>query len=153
VLGLAIAIGHEKRALGEIAAALSFSFMSVPIALASGASTQAALSVAIAFASIFVTATLAVRVVVLRVRGGGNRRAERATRIAVVLLSTAIVVALTIASRWRLIPWAAIAASAPGLVGATWLSLLPPAPTRLRTVGWTLVAASALAAVVLIVGL
>jgi YwiC-like protein len=153
LLALAIGINHEKRPLGEIAAALSFSFVSAPIALASGAPVRAALSVAIAFAAMFVTATLAVRVVVLRVRGGGNPRAERATRLTVLILSSSVVVVLAAATLYGLTPWPTIAAAAPGLIGATGLSLLPPSPARLRTVGWTLVAASALAGAILIVGL
>ncbi|HKE85207.1 MAG TPA: YwiC-like family protein [Vicinamibacterales bacterium] len=150
---IAIALGREKRALGEVAAALTFSFVSVPICLASGAPMRTALSVAGTFASIFVTATLAVRVVILRVRGGGDPRRERATRAAVLMLALVIGVALLAALARHATSWPTLAAVAPGLVGAAWLSLLPPPPTRLRTVGWTLVTTSATAAAILIAGL
>lgn len=153
LLAIAIAIEHEKRALGEVAAALTFSSVAVPLCLTSGAPLRTALSVAVAFAAIFVTATLAVRVVILRVRGGGNPRAERRTRATVWVVSGALLVSIAWASARGLMPWATIAAAAPGLVGALWLSARPPSPSSLRTVGWTLVATSAAAAVILIVRL
>jgi hypothetical protein len=153
MLAVAIVIEHEKRALGEVAAALTFSLVAVPISLASGATLRTAISVGIVFASIFVTSTLAVRVVVLRVRGGGHPRSERATRITVLIVSTALAVGFVIAGRRQAIPWAAAAAAAPGVAGAVWLSMIPPSPTRLRTVGWTLVATAGMAAVMLVLGL
>ena len=153
LLAIAIAIGHEKRALGEVAVALTFSSVAVPLCLAAGAPPRPALSVALAFAAIFVTATLAVRVVILRVRGGGNPRAERLTRVTVWIVASAWLVSMAWTSARGLTSWATIAAAAPGLVGALWLSVRPPSPASLRTVGWTLVATSAAAAVVLIVGL
>ena len=152
-LAIAIALELEKRALGEVTAALTFSFAAVPMCLASGASTTTAISISIAFAAIFVTATLAVRVVILRVRGGGDPRAVRATRLTVLTLASVIGIALVAATARHTMPWPTIAAAAPGLIGAVWLALRPPSPARLRTVGWTLVATSATAAAVLIAGL
>ncbi|HEY1302438.1 MAG TPA: YwiC-like family protein [Vicinamibacterales bacterium] len=152
-LAIAIALGREKRALGEMAAALTFSFVAVPICLASGAPMSTALSVAGTFASIFVTATLAVRVVILRVRGGGDPRGARATRVAVVTLALAIGAALLAATARQATPWPTLAAVVPGLIGALFLALLPPPPTRLRRVGWTLIGTSATAAAILIAGL
>jgi hypothetical protein len=149
-LAIAIVIEHEKRAFGEVAAALTFSSLAAPLCLAAGASLRAALGVAIAFAAIFVTATLAVRVVILRVRGGGNPRAERTTRVAVWVVSATSLVALTWASAHALTPWATVIAAAPGLIGAVWLSTRPPSPAYLRTVGWTLVGTSGAAAAILV---
>jgi len=153
LLAIAIAIEHEKRALGEVAAAVTFSSVAVPIALAASASLRVALGIAIAFAAIFVTATLAVRVVILRVRGGGKPRAERNTRITVWIVSAALLASIAWASARHVTPWATMAAAAPGVVGAVWLSMRPPSPAYLRTVGWTLVATSAFAALVLILTL
>ncbi|HEY7190670.1 MAG TPA: YwiC-like family protein [Vicinamibacterales bacterium] len=153
LLAMAIAIEHEKRALGEVAAALTFSSVAVPMCLAAGALPRTAFSVALAFAAIFVTATLAVRVVILRVRAGGHPRAERRTRVTVCTVSSALLVSFAWASARGAMPWATIAAAAPGLVGALWLSVRPPSPASLRRVGWTLVATSAAAAVILVVGL
>jgi YwiC-like protein len=153
LLAIAIAIEHEKRALGEVAAAVTFSSVAVPIALAAGASLRVAFSIGVAFAAIFVTATLAVRVVILRVRGGGKPRAERNTRITVWIVSAALLASIAWASARHLTSWAAMAAAAPGVLGAVWLSMRPPSPAYLRTVGWTLIATSALAALILIVTL
>jgi YwiC-like protein len=153
LLAVAIAIQHEKRALGEVSAALAFSFVAVPLCLTSGASLREGLSIAIAFAAIAVTATMAVRVVVLRVRGGGNPRAERMARIVVLVVSGACLTGLGWAGRDGILPWAALAAATPGVISSVWLALVPPPATRLRVVGWTLVAVSAVAAVVLIAGL
>jgi hypothetical protein len=152
LLVIAIAIEHEKRALGEVAVALTFSSVAVPLCLAAGAPLRPALSVAFAFAAIFVTATLAVRAVILRVRGGGNPRAERLTRVAVWIVSIAWLVGMAWTSARGLTSWTTIAAAAPGLMSALWLSVQPPSPASLRTVGWTLVATSAAAAVILSVG-
>jgi len=153
LLAIAIALEHEKRAFGEVAVALTFSSVAVPLCLAAGAPLRPALSVALAFAAIFVTATLAVRVVILRVRGGGNPRAERLTRVSVWIVSSAWLVSMAWTSARGLTSWATIAAAAPGVLGALWLSVRPPSPTSLRTVGWTLVATSGTAALILIVGL
>jgi YwiC-like protein len=148
-----IGFGYEKRAFGEAAAALTFSLIAIPICLASGARIASALSVGIAFAATFVTATLAVRAVILRVRGGGQPRAERVTRLSVLVLCIAIGGALIVTPLRGDMPWTATSATAPGLIAAVWLALRPPSPARLRTVGWTLVATTAATAAILIVGL
>jgi YwiC-like protein len=144
---------QEKSAAAEIAVALAFSLFAVPVCLAAGASTQTALAIATAFASIFVTATLAVRVVVLRVRGGGHGRAAAATRMTTLVLITAITAGLIATAIYGWTPWVTGEAAAPGLVVAGWLALFPPSPTRLRMVGWTLVATSIAAAVILVAAL
>jgi hypothetical protein len=152
---LAAAIGakREKSSQGEVAVALAFSLLAVPVCLAAGASVGTALAVGSAFASIFVTGTLGVRVVVLKVRRGGNPEAGRSTRITVVALTSAAGVGLAAAALVAALPWAALTAAAPGLAAAAWIAMFPPAPTRLRTVGWTLVATAAAAALILLAGL
>lgn len=145
-----IARGQEKSAAAEMIVALAFSVCAVPVSLVAGAPTRTASAIAIAFASIFATATLAVRAVVLRVRGGGNPRAERATRIAVLILIVAIATGLITAAMRGWMTGAPGVAATPGLAVAAWLALRPPPPARLRTVGWTLVATSTAAAVVLV---
>jgi hypothetical protein len=47
----------------------------------------------------------------------------------------------------------ALLAAVPGVVLSVTLAVRPPAPARLRTVGWALVSISALTAVALILGL
>ena len=152
-LAASITAKREKNSQAEVAAALAFSLVAVPTCLAAGASIRTAVAVGIAFASIFVAGTLAVRVIVLEARGGGDPRAARATRVAVLAFTTAAGACL-VATAWRgLLPWTTLFAAAPGLVGAGWLAVFPPSPTRLRVVGWTLVTTSAAAALILISGL
>jgi hypothetical protein len=152
---LAVLVGteREKTAIGESAAALAFSCVAIPMCLAAGATIPTALSVGIAFASLFVASTLAVRVIVLEVRGGGDPPLVRATRAVVLVLAASIAASLMVATSHGLLPSIVLAAVAPGLSISGWLALRPPAAARLRIVGWTLVSASAVTAVILITGL
>lgn len=143
--------GREKSWYGETAAAFAFAGVAVPVAMAAGASSNAALAVAIPFAVLFITTTLAVRVVILRVRGGGDPRAAAATRratLTIAAVSGVLMTAVTLAG-W-LAPPVSIA-SAPGLLTSALVAARPPSPTRLRALGWTLVAVSTLTAVIVMV--
>lgn len=153
VLAAMLLAGREKSLAGETAAALAFSGAAVPIALAAGASAGTALAIALTFASIFVTGTLAVRVIILKVRAGGDPSATRATRILVLAVAAAAAGGLSAAGAQGALPWAALAGAAPGLVAAAVVALRTPAPARLRRVGWTLVSASTAAAIILIAAL
>ncbi len=150
LLILAMLQGREKSSYGETAAALAIAGAAVPVTMAAGASLNVALAVAIPFALLFTTTTLAVRVVILRVRGGGNAHATAATRRATLMVSavaTAVIGAVTVAG-W--LPSSVLTASAPGLVTAAIVAVPPPEPTRLRSLGWTLVAISTLTAVIVL---
>jgi hypothetical protein len=152
VVARAIAAGREKTWDAEVGVALAFSLAAVPECLAAGASPAVAFSVALPFAAIFVAATLAVRVVIVRVRSGGNPGAAGAmarAALAVVVLSA---VGLAWAGAVSLLPWTALLAAAPGLLVAAVVALAPPPPSKLRTLGWTLVATSVLAVVIAIAG-
>ncbi|HEX5107388.1 MAG TPA: YwiC-like family protein [Vicinamibacterales bacterium] len=153
VLGAAVSAKEEKSTRGELAAALAFSLAAVPLCMAAGATVSTALAVGITFASVFVADTLAVRSIVLAVRGGGDPRAARSARIAALVVAAAAAVALAGAGLRALLPWGAFGAAAPGLAVAVWLAFSPPRPSQLRKVGWALVAASVAAALVLIAGL
>jgi hypothetical protein len=142
--------GREKSWYGEIAAALAFAGAAVPVTLAAGAPPAAAWHVAVPFALLFATTTLAVRVVILRVRGGGSPRAVLATRRAVLAMSIgalAIIAALTAA---RIVSMTMLIAALPGLATAIVVAGRPPAAARLRVVGWSLVAVSTLTAAVVL---
>jgi hypothetical protein len=152
VVALTIVKGSEKSSLGEIAAAFAFALAAVPAAVSAGASVQAAAAIAVVFGVIFIAGTLAVRIVILRVRGGGNPAAVRATRNAVMGVSAVALAGLTVAG-WRdALPWIPLAAAAPALAFAVAVAINPPRPVRLRALGWSLVALTTLAAVVLIAG-
>lgn len=144
--------GTEKSWHGEVSAALAFSGAAVPIAMAAGVPAITALAIALPFALLFVASTLAVRVVILRVRRGGDPRATSATRraaLCLVLVGTAALAWLEVA---RVAPTALLAAAVPGLVTAAVVALRPPSPVHLRSLGWTLVGISALTTAMVVLG-
>jgi hypothetical protein len=96
---------------------------------------------------VFITGTLAVRVVVLTSRGGGDRQGVRTTRT---LLFVCVATALLAMSGGSVLPRASLAAAAPGLLLAVIVAARPPSPVKLRLVGWALVASASVAMVVLI---
>lgn len=150
VLVAAMINGREKSWFGEAAAALAFAGVSVPVTMAAGVSISVALAVAIPFAVLFTVTTLAVRVVILRVRGGGDPRATAATRRATFLVSIVSIVAIGLAVAAGWLPSSAVFACAPGLLTASFVAARPPAATRLRTLGWTLIAVSILTTAIVI---
>jgi YwiC-like protein len=150
VLAMAMARGREKSWYGETAAALAFSAAAVPISIAGGVSPATAAAVAIPFALLFVSSTLAVRVVILRVRGGGDPRAAAITRGAALTLAIGGGILLWLTSANGFVATSASAAAAPGLLVAAVIALRPPAPAQLRTLGWTLVAVSVLTTAIVV---
>jgi hypothetical protein len=152
LLGLALLVNAEKSTVGELAAVVTFSSLAIPVCLVSDVSLRVAVSIALAFALLFTASTLGVRVVILKVRGGGSPERVRSTRLLLFAVTAAAIVGLVLAAMNATLPWLALFAAIPGVAVATALAVCPPAPTRLRTVGWTLVSASAAAALILIVG-
>lgn len=150
VLIAAMGQGREKSWYGETAAALAFAGAAVPVVLAAGAPPAAAWHVAIPFALLFATTTLAVRVVILRVRGGGNPQATAATRSAVMTVSIAALLAIVGLTAAHVVPSSMLIAAAPGLATAIVVAARPPAPTRLRLLGWSLVTVSTLTAAIVL---
>ena len=150
VLAGAMVRGQEKSWYGEIAAALAFAGAAVPVALAAGAPAQTAWHVAVPFALLFATTTLAVRVVILRVRGGGNPQAAAATRGAVMTMSLGALLAIAVLTAARVVPSSTLIATAPGLATAIVVAARPPAARRLRVLGWSLVTVSTLTAAIVL---
>ena len=150
-LALAIAMlrNREKTWYGETAAALAFSGVAVPMMLATGAPVARAVAVALPFALLFVT-TLAVRVVILRVRGGGDPAASAATRRATLMLAVCSTMLLALATSRAIVAPSLLVSAMPGLLGASVLAWRPPSPTQLRRVGWTLVSLSLLTCVLVV---
>jgi hypothetical protein len=151
LLALATVRGREKTWVGETAAALAFSGAAVPVSLAASAPVATGVSVAIPFALLFVASTLAVRVVILRVRAGGNARAAAATRRAALAVVVGGVIALAAIVASGLLPASILIAAAPGLLTASAMAMYPPAPHHLRALGWTLVLVSAATAAIVVV--
>ena len=150
LLALALLCRREKSWYSEAAASLAFSGAAVPVTMAAGASMDAALTVAIPFALFFVTTTLAVRVVILRVRGGGHPGAAAATRYATIAVAVGAGGLLALLTGAGIVSPSMLIASSPGLLTATVIALRPPLATRLRRVGWTILAVSALTVVLVV---
>jgi hypothetical protein len=151
LLTIAIVSGREKSWYGEVAASLAFAGTSVPISMAAGAPIATALTIAIPFVLLFVASTLAVRVVILQVRRGGDRQAETTTRRAAFLVAGCGAAVLSWAALSNVLPGSALAAATPGLATAVAVAANPPSPARLRVLGWTLVAVSIATAAIVIV--
>jgi hypothetical protein len=152
LLALAAARGAEKSWHGEVCAALAFAGAAVPVVMAGGLAAATAAAVAIPFALLYVSATLAVRAVVLDVRGGGHPVSARTSRRAALALAATGLAALSALAAAALLPWSVPAAAAPGLLTAAAIAIRPPAPARLRALGWTLIAASVLTSAIVAAG-
>ena len=153
IYGVAVARHAEKSTGGELAAAFAFSLVPVPMCVAAGVSFFAALSVGMAFAVLSVANTLGVRVVILRVRGGGDPVAVLRTRLLLVCVVVATMTAIGAVTFWASLSWMTGAAILPGLLVSLALAFRPPSPARLRSIGWTLMSTSALATLLMVFGL
>ena len=149
----ALAAKREKTTFGEVSVAIAFAAAAVPVCLAAGGSLIPALVIAIDFAVRSSASTLGVRVVILKVRGGGDPRAMRSTRAMVLAIALIAPVVLLAAVLQHALPWAALIAVVPGLLLAVTLAIHPPPPTRLRAVGWTLMSISVLTTATLVAAL
>lgn len=145
-------IKQEKSAPAELAVALAFSLSAVPICLSGGTSIPTALSIGAAFAVVFVAGTLAVRVIILKVRAGGKPKAVRTTRGVLTAVATAAVAAFAVAAAGAGLSWVPLLAVSPGVISALLLAFRPT-PPRLKTVGWTLMSTSTATAIILMAGL
>ena len=150
LLAIATGRGQDKSLRGEVTAALAFSAATVPVSVAGGASAETAAGVAIPFALFFTASTLAVRVVILKVRRGGDPLAATATRRAALFLCGGATAALAVAATTGQLSSSVLVSAAPGLVTAAVVAARPPAPIHLRKVGWTLIAASVATAALVI---
>jgi hypothetical protein len=137
---------REHTTAGEILAALSLSSCGVPIARAGGVGLSRALICWLVFALSFTVATLAVRSTIARLKNTHSA----GSGVAFWLAAASVALSLAGASRgW--IPPAAPLALLPVCGLAVGLSLFPPHPRHLRAVGWSLVTATAVTAIVLAV--
>jgi hypothetical protein len=142
--------GRERNSLGESGVALAFAAAALPMCAGAGRPAAGA-AIALAFALLFVPATLAVRVIILRTRAGGDRRAVRRTRAATAATAAVGTLIALAAASDGVVGWGAVAAILPGAFVVSAMAAFPPPPARLKRVGWTLVAVSALTSVLLIV--
>ncbi len=130
---------QEKTTAGEILAASALAAWAWPISVAGGLASASGALVAAVFAAAFASATLAVRVVIARAK----RRPAGALRLASLAVFVGGAAALAFSPR----PLAALALVPAGLLSVT-VALAHPRPQRLREIGWSVVAASLVTAVV-----
>jgi len=146
-LVLAIVIGsrREHTLAGEILAALTFASLALPVARAAGAAQIVASTCAAVFAGVFVPATVCVHAVIARTR----RPPALAARIGGVLAAVGSVVALWLLGRWDVISNLSFAAVVPACLVSCVAALAVRSAKRLRTIGWSLIVTTLLAAALL----
>lgn len=145
----ALVVAHRERTTGgELLVAVALTSASLPVAVAGEVGVPEALTLFLVFASIFAVATVAVRAVIGRVAKSGGPPLSAAAALTLGVLALLAVLSTT----ERLAPVAPFAAL-PVCAVALALLVRPPSPRYLRPIGWTLVGATALTAVLLIIEL
>jgi hypothetical protein len=139
---------QERTVAGETAVAAALASSGAAVALAGGAEPRDAIAAAIAWTLGFVAATLAVQVILVRVRSKGARDPGRRHAALAALLVVAGV-ALSRAGLPSALAWATL----PTALLSIAVCLARFSPRRLRELGWALVGSSTLTLVILVVGL
>lgn len=140
--------GVERTTAGEVVVATGLSSAGLPVALAGGAPPAAAAAAWITWVLGFAAATLAVQVLLVRARGGPHDPGARASALVAGLAALAVALALRTS-----LPWVVPVAVAPLALAALAVILLRVPPRQLKRVGWTVLWASLLTAVLLVAGL
>ena len=146
--GVAVATRREHTTGGEILSGLTLASLALPVALAADATEVAALTVSLVFAAAFVVAIVSVRAMI----GWARHPGGASTRVGAAVLAAGLVLLLGVLARagvtLSIAPWAAFPVCAVGFC----LAVLAPSPRRVRTIGWILVGAMFVAAVLLVAG-
>lgn len=148
VVGWLVSRRLEKTVLGEITVASALASAGWAVALAGGATQEAALAALLAWILAFAAATLAVQVILVRVRSKGARDPGRRHAALSALLGLAAA-ALSLAG----FPAALALAVAPTVAFSVAICLLRVSPKRLRELGWALVGSSVVTLAILVAGL
>ena len=144
-----VATGRERTTIGEILVAVTLTAASLPTAIAGGASTRAAVTLTAVFSAAFASATLAVRAVIAHSTGSSHGPSRRVGATVIMVLWLVLARLATLGLVASVAPWAA----APVFALALLLLASAPSSQHLRVVGWALVGATAVTAVVLIAAL
>jgi hypothetical protein len=131
---------RERTPAGEEVAALTFAAAALPVALAGGAGARAAATMAVLLGTVFTIGTVLVHGHLFALR----RRGAQAPRLAAFLLGSALTAGVWALAGRSGLPRSACLATLPMTVAGLAIWQFPPAPRRLRAVGWT-AAACALA--------
>lgn len=148
LVGAAVFVHRERSTLGEMLVAVTLSSLSLPVALAGQATRTDALTIFVVFSAVFVTATVAVRALIGRVTKAGGPPPLLAGALTLLGVLGLAVAAFT-GTLAPVAPYAAL----PVCAVALGLTTSPPNPRHLRTIGWTLVGATLLTALLLVGGL
>jgi hypothetical protein len=138
----------EKTITGEIVVAAALASAGYAVALASEVAPDAALAALLAWILAFAAATLAVQVILVRVRSKGAE--DPGPRHAVLAALLAVAAA---ALSWAGLPKALALATAPTAIFSIVVCLARFSPKRLRELGWALVGASTVTLAILVAGL
>jgi len=140
---------RERTTMPEVGAAVAFSMAAVPICIDAGVGGGVASFVGVSYAVTFIVMTLAVRVVIMTTRAGGDAAAAAMARRALTIIAALSFLAAAGASVAGVWPRLAVLALCPGVLVAASMALRPPRATQLRSVGWALVG-SAIATMVVV---
>jgi hypothetical protein len=138
----------EKTVVGEVTVAATLASAGLAVALAGGAAPEHAVAAALAWMLAFAAATLAVQVILQRVRSkGASDPGRRHAALAALLLAAGW--ALTRAGLPAALAWATL----PTVALSIAVCLARVSARRLRELGWALVGASTITLVILVAGL
>ena len=137
--------GAEKTAPGELLASMSFAFAGAPVLLQGGATTRLAVILSALWAAIFIMGTLAVRGVIQHKRGRPG--ATRPALLSVIFFSGAAAALLASGQLTMLLAAALLPTGALALA----LALRPPHPRNLRRLGFSLLGASCVAGMLMVI--
>lgn len=146
LVAVAVFTHRERTTAGEIVVAAALASVSIPVALAGRVDIEAARTLFLVFGGAFVTATVAVRSMIVRV----TRRTDGPHWLVALLVTVLVPAALWMLARTGRIVSMAPVASIPVALVALGLTLRPPSPKHLRTIGWTLVGATLLTMVLVL---
>jgi hypothetical protein len=131
---------RERTPAGEELAALTFAAAALPVALLGGAGARDAAAMAVLLGTVFTIGTALVHGHLFALR----RRGAQAPRLAAFLAGSLLTAGVWALAGRSVLPRSAWLATLPMTLAGLAIWLFPPAPRRLRAVGWT-AAACALA--------
>ena len=146
LLAIVIVSKREHTLAGEALAAVTFSSIALPVARAADVVSTVAFTCVAVFAAVFVAATVSVHAVIARTR----RPPAIAARAAAALVTLGSIAALAALGSAGVISSISPIAALPACLVAFVAALAAPSARRLRTIGWTLVATTMLAAALMI---
>jgi hypothetical protein len=148
LVGIAAFMHRERTTAGEILVGLALASVSLPVATAGLVPHTPAVTLFVVFAAVFITATVAVRSMIGRVAKAGGPHP-----VVAVALTLAVLAGLASAAAIGRLASIAPIAALPVCAVSLGITVRPASPRRLRAIGWTLVGATGLTAVILVVAL